>query len=308
METKEYGNAAPNKSTNHQDNQNKKKPPVFLIILTIALAIGAGVLGYLYWELDKESSEVHETLEVQKDSLAAELNLMVAEYDELKTDNDSMNIKLEAEQEKIKRLLGISASNAEKIRLYQKELNTLREVMRSYIVQIDSLNQKNIQLTAENLEVRSRLEEVETDRENLSQEKEELTGKVQMASVLSAKNILVSPLNKRSKERDDVDKIVKIRVCFTLRENPIVEAGTKDIYIRILRPDELVLTSSATSMFEYKEEQLVYSAKRQVEYENKDVDMCIYWDNNGDLIPGQYTVDLFAGGDLIGTTTFVLED
>jgi len=265
------------------------------------------VLGWLYLEQKKEAEKIQQELEMEKEFLTNDLNDLYAQYDSLKTDNDSMNLKLETEQNKIKKLLAIQASNLEKIRLYKKELKTLREIMKSYIVQIDSLNTKNLALTAENIEVKNILKQTEIANIELSKEKEELTSKVEKASVISAKNIQALPLNKRGKEKNKIEKVKKVKVCFTLRENFITPSGLKDVYIRITRPDKLVLTNSKEDLFEFEDELIVYSAKRQVEYENNDIDMCIYWDNNGGLIPGTYSIGIFLDGYQIGTTTFDLK-
>jgi uncharacterized coiled-coil DUF342 family protein len=228
------------------------------------------------------------------------------QYDTLKTNNDSMNIEIGVQQDKIKRLLSVQVSNAQKIRLYKKELSTLRSVMKSYIIQIDSLNTRNVELTAENKNVRTQLKEIEDENTELSKIKEELNSQVEMASVLQAKNILAIPLNSKGKEKKKINKIDKIRVCFTLRENPIASAGEKEVFLRIIRPDEIVVTSSVENLFEFIDKHLVYSAKRIVDYMNQDIDMCIYWNNDGQLIPGNYVGELYLDGSLIGNTSFVL--
>lgn len=92
-----------------------------------------------------------------------------------------------------------------------------------------------------------------------------------------------------------------------MRENSIAKAGTKDVFIRITRPDGNVIAYSQTDVFDFQGQQVVYSAKRQVEYENKDIDVCIYWDNNKQLILGEYTVDIFTDGNMIGTTKFTIK-
>lgn len=290
----------------YQQLPPRRKKPVLLIVIIVLLVGALGILAVQYFNLKEDAEMTEKVLEEEKNDLTNELNEMYVEYDSLKTENDSMNMKLEAEQAKIKRLLAINASNAEKIRIYKKELGTLRDIMKSYIIQIDSLNQRNQALMKENLQVRTQLAEVETTRRELEQEKEELTTKVEKASVLQAKDIIASPLNKRSKERDRAKRVEKIRVCFILRENAIIEPGTKTIYMRIMRPDEIVLADNAGNLFEYNGEMVVYTAKRDVEYENQDVEMCIYWDRNEELIDGTYSVDLFHEGDVIGTTTFTL--
>jgi hypothetical protein len=113
-------------------------------------------------------------------------------------------------------------------------------------------------------------------------------------------------LNQRSNVKDKVDKVEKIRTCFIVRENPIVQAGPIEIYIRILRPDGVVLTQDEVGYFDYQNRQTVYTASRTLEYENQDIEMCIYWDNDGSLIEGRYDVELYAQGNLIGTSTFEL--
>ena len=295
-----------NNQRNNQTESPKKKSPVFLIVQVVILAGVTGFLAFTYYQQKKESEMVQQILEGEKQELTNELKNMIGEYEDLKSDNDSMNIKLEAQQDRIKQLLAINASNIQTIRLYKKELGTLREIMKSYIIQIDSLNQKNIALTEENITVRSQLREVEQSRKVLEQEKDELTSKVDLASVLQAKNVAVVPLNKRSKENNKISKIEKIRTCFTLRENPIIPAGPRYIYIRVKRPDDVILTSSVSNIIEIDGEQVVYTEMREVNYENKDIDVCIYWDNNGELIEGTYVVDLFADNHIIGSSTVTL--
>jgi DNA repair exonuclease SbcCD ATPase subunit len=291
------------------NHTKKRRTPVLLIILLFALA---GALIYLYMEYDKQMDKaemVEKELKIEKEELTRELENMHERYDSLKTENDTINRKLELEQKKIERLLQVRASNLQKIRLYRKELGTLREIMKSYVVQIDSLNRRNEMLRAENKEVKTKLRETEETNVKLKEDKEELTQKVQKAEVLTATNIAAVGLNSRSKEKDKVDKIEKLRVCFTVRENAIAEAGRRFIYLRIIRPDEVVLTSSAENMIQVNGKQIIYSAKRELNYENKDIDMCIYYDNTEEeLIPGTYHVKLYSKGFPIGETTFTLQE
>jgi hypothetical protein len=217
-----------------------------------------------------------------------------------------MNLKLLAEQQRIEKLLKISANNVYKIRMYEKELETIRQVLKSYIYQIDSLNQANIALRSENIEVKQKLIQTEIEKEELTVQKEELTQMVEKASVLSAKNIVITPLNKRSKENLRSDKVDKIRTCFTIRENSVIPPGNKIIYLRIARPDDVILTSGV-NLFEYQGEQVVFSASREVQYENVDIELCIFWTNDGQLIPGTYRVNIYVDGNDIGSITFALK-
>ncbi len=298
-------------------NDNKKSVAVnsklqgknitwFVAAITV-LAVGLAIIIFFYFDQKNKMVEMEYVLTEEKDSLTRELQNLIYEYDTLKTSNDSLNLKLEEEQNKIKMLLRVQASNAQKITLYKKELSTLRQVMKSYIVQIDSLNTLNKELTAENIQVKRDLQTVQKDKEELSQIKEELSEKVEKASVILAKNIVATPINARGREKDKIDKVDKIKVCFLLRENPIVQAGKKDVYMRISRPDELILAESPDNLFEFDGKQSIFSSKRTVEYLNQDIELCIYWNNNGDLIPGKYTVNLYLEGNQIGSAVFNLK-
>ena len=287
--------------------QPKRKKPVFLIILVILLVCATGYLGYTYWELKKTSEVEKAELTRQREKLEDELMEIYTEYDSLKSENDTMNLKLAAEQDRIERLLKINANNVYKIRMYEKELETIRKVLRSYVVQIDSLNTANQELRAENIEVRQQLRRAESERQELTQEKEALTEQVELASILNAKNIVVTALrNDKGRETNRYDKTIRLRTCFTLRENPILEPGPKTIYLRIVRPDDVVLTSGV-NFFDFEGEETLFTASREVSYENVDVDMCIYWQNDGQLVPGTFEVNLYADGHLIGTTSFALK-
>ena len=279
---------------------------ILLIILIVALISAIVILYSNTSRKSQEQAEIQQIIEDQKKSLQKELTDLIGEYDALKTNNDSMNNMIAGQTEKIKRLLGERASILALITKYKKELGTLREVLKSYIAQVDSLNTRNQQLVQENVEVKTNLEQARTENLKISQEKDQLSTQVQKASVITTSNILVTPLNKRDKPEKKLKNILKLKVCFTMRENSIAKAGNKDVYIRITRPDGNVIAYSQTDVFDFQGQQIVFSAKRQVEYDNKDIDVCIFWDNNKQLILGEYTIDIFTDGSLIGTTKYTI--
>ena len=292
-----------------QENVTKSKNKLSILLVIIIVAL-SGAFVYMLMEYNKmktDNAVVQEALEEQKNSLTNELQDLMGEYEDLKTDNDSMNIRIEGQQKKIKQLLAVNANNMETIKLYKKELNTLREVMRSYIVQIDSLNQRNQMLVTENTEVKGKLDDARKSNESLEKQKQELNSKVEMAAVMVAKGITGSGLSKREKETEKASSVAKVKVCFTVRENPLLKSGDKTVYLRISRPDNLVLANSNDDVFDYEGSQLAYSAKRVIDYQNKDLDVCVYFDNTGKLIPGIYTLDIFCDGKMIGTSSMTLK-
>jgi Ca2+/Na+ antiporter len=299
-----------------ENNSDKNKTNRLLLISNIILLILLIVFVILYYkETCRVDTYIIQTTQMtsQKDSLTREFNNLITDYDSLKTNNDTINAHLQAEQEKIKQLVEevktLKVANVTEIKKYKRELETLRKVMRHFVVQIDSLNTLNQNLTEENVKIKSDYKKSQHVNKELSQKNEELSGKVTIASVLKAKNFKINPLNNKGKPINKAKKVVKIETCFTIFENSVTPAGTKDVYIRIARPDKLVLNSSANNLFNYQGEQIVFSAKRQIEYQNKDIDMCIYWDNDGgqELTVGDYAVDVFIDGNMIGSGAFALK-
>jgi cell division protein FtsB len=286
--------------------ETKRSSPVAMIAISIILAASLIFLVVMYFDQKGKMVEMETALTAEKDSLANELRNMAARYDTLKTDNDSLNAGVERQKKRIVQLLSINASNVQLIRTYRAEISTMREIMKSYIVQIDSLNTRNKLLVAENKEIRQEISKVKTTNTQLEKTREELSAKVDIASVIQAKDIVAVVLNKKRKETTKLSLLDKLRVCFTLRENPIALAGQKEVFLRVIRPDSLVITSSPDNLFDFKGNKMIYSANRIADYMNQDVEMCIFVDNTGDFIAGNYSIELYLENNIIGRTTFML--
>lgn len=287
-----------------------KNAPIGLIAISIILAVALIFLIIMYFDqkskLVGKMVEMETVLTAEKDSLANELRRMVVAYDTLRTNNDSLNLVMQKEKTRIVQLLSINASNSQLIKRYKSEITTMRDIMKSYIVQIDSLNTRNKVLVTENTEIRQQISKVRNSNTQLSKVKEELTNKVEIASVIQAKDIVAVSLNKKRKETSRINLLDKLRICFTLRENPLAKAGPKEVFLRVTRPDSLIITSSPDNLFSYKGNKIIYSASRTIDYMNQDIEMCIYMDNNGDFIIGNYSVELYLEDNIIGRTNFML--
>ena len=288
------------------EQPQKKSAPIAMIFTTVILAAALIFLVVMYFDQKNNMVEIETVLTQEKDSLANELRLMVHGYDTLKTDNDTLMANLQRERERIVQLLSINASNVQLLKKYRAEIGTMREIMKGYIVQIDSLNTLNQQLMAENIGFKQQITEVQNTNVELTKAKEELTSKVTVASVIQAKDINAVTLNKKRKETTRVANIDKLRICFTLRENPLATAGEKEVFMRIIRPDSLVITTSPDNLFDFNGDKLVYSASRLVDYMNQDIEMCIFLDNTGDFIEGTYSVELYLENNIIGRTSFAM--
>lgn len=288
------------------EQPKKKSAPIAMIFTTVILAAALIFLVVMYFDQKNKMVEIETVLTQEKDSLANELRLMVHGYDTLKTDNDTLMANLQREKKRIVQLLSVNASNVQLLKKYRAEIGTMRDIMKGYIVQIDSLNTLNQQLVAENIGIKQQITEVQNSNVELTKAKEELTSKVTVAAVIQAKDINAVTLNKKRKETNRLAVIDKLRICFTLRENPIAAPGEKEVFMRVIRPDSLVITTSPDNLFDYNGDKLVYSASRLVDYMNQDIEMCIFLDNTGDFIVGTYSVELYLENNIIGRTTFAL--
>ena len=286
-----------------------KKLTGILITLATFLVILIIILGWLLYDRRQEAIKLEEVT-YEKFEVIRELEDLSREYDDLVTDNEAMNLELEGRQEEIEKLIDelnrTRVSNTATINQYRRELGTLRDVLKSYIVQVDSLNQANIMLRAENVQVRQQAVIAETQLEQERQIKEDLSARVELGSRLMLENLEASPINRRGREINRIGRTEQVQVCFTLRRNAIAEPGMRTVFIRITRPDDLVLASSADNLMMLDDEPIVYTASRDINYENLDIDACIFYNDDGSLIPGTYQVLLYTEGYQIGATEFSL--
>ena len=282
-----------------------------LIILSVA-GLLIVVFAVLYFSNKSTMEKIVSELNVEKIELTREYQDLALDYDSLQTNNDTINVMLEHERERIAQLIDeiktVKATNASKIREYKKELSTLRKVLKDYVYQIDSLNRRNEELSQENKKYKKQYSNIKSSMRNLEREKENLEEKVSIASKLELKKIEAHGLTGKNRETKRSSKISKIRLCFTILKNITAPVGEKVVYIRIQRPDKSLLLHSLEDKFRFEDSEINFSSKRTVEYEGKDLDVCIYYKvDEGELMRGEYLADIFIEGRNVGTTSFELK-
>ena len=248
------------------------------------LIVGLAIVSFLLFRSHSANQEMQQLFEVEKEEMENEYSNFANQYDELqiKINNDSLYQKLEQEKLKTQRLLEelrqVKSSNAAEIMRLRKELKTVRAVMRTYIIQIDSLNRINQQLTSENQSVKKKYNEATQQISSLSEEKKTLNEKVTLASQLDATHITVTPTNKRGKKTDRIKRITRLDISFTVVKNITAETGQRTLYVRITKPNQEVLTKSAANTFPYENRNIAYSIKKYIEYTGEEQTVTVYWD------------------------------
>lgn len=289
-----------------------KKNVIFTIIAVLLLA-ALGVLAYLLMNEKQANTELREEFRLEKEDLESEYTNFSRQYDELRltVSNDSLAQLLEQEQLKTQRLLEelrtVKSTNATEIRRLKNELATLRTVMVSYINQIDSLNQINAQQKVVIAEVTQKYNDASRQINDLTEERKNLTEQVTLASQLDATGIRVTPLNKRGKEAKRTKDTEKLQISFNIAKNITAKTGDRTLYVRILKPDNDVLTRDASDTFSYENRELTYSIKKYIEYTGEEQAVSVYWDVQEFLYAGNYRLDIFAEGNLIGSSSFSLK-
>ena len=287
--------------------KNKK----FIVILIVLIVLIAGV-SFLAINEFRKNKEMAEVFAVEKEEMENEYSTFAAQYDELQVqiNNDSLREKLESEKLKTQRLLEelrqVKTTNAAEIIRLKKELKTVRAVLRSYVIQIDSLNRLNAALREENQEVTSKYSAATAQINTLSQEKKNLNEKVSLAAQLDATNISALPMNKRGRKARRVKDVKKIAITFTIAKNITAETGNKTVYVRIAKPDNGILSKGNTT-FAYEDREITYSIKKYIEYTGEEQSVTVYWDVEEFLPSGTYNVYIFADGNMIGQNSFEMK-
>lgn len=299
-----------------QNSELIKKQERNTRILIAIMAVMVAAVGVLIWmviDLNSKNEDLRNRTQItlnEKEMVKMELNDLLLDYEDLSTNNDSLNSQLEEEKQHIRDLIKeletVKANNASEINKYKKELDVLRDIMKSYVYQIDSLNQLNQQLIAENILVKTDKERLQYEMDVVVDKNDELELVVEKASVVKPMNISVSLLKSNGRETKRSNKIAKIKTSFTLLANEVANPGPRDVYVRIVRPDGFVMTSDG-KVFEYDEQIMSYSDKRQIIYENQNLEVAVFYDVIGAMILGKYLVEIYMDGFLIGQTQFLLE-
>ncbi|HNS16213.1 MAG TPA: hypothetical protein PKH94_04590 [Bacteroidales bacterium] len=297
---------------------NKSRSWIYLAAILL-LAILAGVYISKYVRTNKEVRTLTTEREAMRANLQGELDSLLIEHEKIKQEygelSDVLMVKdsvIQSNALEIKQLLD-TQWEYNKIK---KKLDNLREVSQSYLKQIDSLFTVNKALKEENLAIRQNYEEEQRKTESLVKDKEVLTQRITEAAVLNAYNISASGIRFKSAEEEKVTdkarRVDKIKICFTLAANQLISPGQKDIYIRIARPDNMILSKGKGEefTFSYLGALLQYSIHQTVDYNTEATESCTYWihrDSYEPLTEGQYVVSIYTGDTEIGQTSFVLQ-
>lgn len=293
------------------DDRNGKIYRVTIIVLVVIIALLTFFLitsrrSLKEVTIDRAFTEqLNMELQSELDSVLTEYNLVKLEYDSVLLDKDSI---IQASAKEIQQLI---ARQADYNRI-RRQLNGLREITQNYVREIDSLVTVNQVLNEENVQIRQEIQQVRARTTALAQDKEMLEEKVEVAATIRAYQINATAVRIRSRDREDVtdraDRAERIKICYTLAENPIAPQGDYNVYARIAAPDGQIFRLSDTDdyAFIHQQDTLQFSVADRVNYQNLDVTSCMYWERTAELEPGLYLISLYTDDLRLGETSVLL--
>ena len=284
-------------------NGGLKTTTIILAVVALALA------GALAWIWSQKSGLVHE-LEGEKAELTEQLLHLQSDFENLNSDYENINSQLDTSREQVALLIDklskTEATNRAKIRQYEKELGTLRSIMRGYIVQIDSLNTLNKKLTADAAAARQEAAESRRANENLTRQVENLSGQVAAGAVIKARGLHVSAYNGSDKVTDRSSRVTYLVATLSLVENEIAERGPVRVYVRVTDPSGNVLQNGSSTSVTVGGTAIATTASREVDYEGQEVEMSIYVKDVGEFVKGIYTVEAYTVNGPVGRAEVML--
>lgn len=305
MEEFDFLDDAPSKKDNKQ-----KTILIVLISLTVLLA---GALVYMVMKnssTQKENDRLITEYEEEKDILKGEMLALQVELDSLYSDNAMINSQLDSSRIEVQLLIDkitqTESTNRSKIRQYEKELGTLRSIMKDYVRQIDSLNVENQKLTTAAAAARKEAAASKKKTEELTKTVASLSDKVNVGAQLKAYGITTQAYSKSDKTTDRSSRTTYLVTSLTLGENDLADKGPVMVYVRVKDPDGFLLVGETQRTFEYNGEMMSSSASREVDYQGTAVDMSIYLHDVPSYSKGVYTIEVYSDKTLFGTTELML--
>ena len=283
-----------------RERKEKKGPRTVMTILAVIALVLAGVLGYMLYQRNSLVS----ALESEKTELAQQMVALQNDFQDLSSDYESINHQLDTSREQVAQLIEklnqTEATNRAKIRQYEKELGTLRSIMKGYIVQIDSLNTLNKRLTADAAAARREAAESRRANEELTAQVAGLSEQVSAGKVLRARAIALNGYNSSNKVSDRHSRVRYLVASLSLVENSLADRGPVRVYVRVKDPEGILLMNDESVSFTSGGAALQATASREVDYEGEEVDLSIYVKDTGEFLKGAYSLEVYTEKSLLG--------
>ncbi len=270
-------------------------------VIIIVLVLILGVMTFIQW---KQRQNLKEDFDVERMALNEQFTSLMGDYDNLQTTNDTLNVQMAAQRQRADSIMTQLNSerrlSANKIRQYEKEVATLRTVMRGYVSTIDSLNRLNTRLIGENRDMREQVTTLSLRADKAEESVSELSTKVRQGSVVRVRDINLVPISGNGKVLQRTGRAEQLRVDCVLSANELTEPGMRAIYVRVVGPDGYLLANNPGATFDFEGEGRTYTAMREIDYQNQDLSVALFYTGSG-IVGGAYQVEIYMDGYMLGS-------
>ena len=217
---------------------------------------------------------------------------MLEQYSQAKDKVEKLLAELKSEK----------ATNSKRIKELKGEISTLKGLLRHYVEVIDSLSKENTALRSQNEELQSRNQQLSTTVSDYSQKNQRLNERMQLAEKLNLTGLSFVAVNKKGKVEKKIGKAKQLVVSFTIPQNNSTPVGHKTFYVRIVSPEGTVLGGGRT--FPFEGGNVVYTEKKTVEYDQRELSLTVYHNISTALSKGSYQVEVFVDNYRIASRSF----
>ena len=293
--------------------ENSKSSTGLKVALGIALVLSLGTAFYTM-NLYSKSAQVEKDLTEQKQLVMNDLSAMAKQYDEAIGENEIANKNLVEARNRIQGLidsLKISETNIKSLWKYKQKYISLQKEMDILLEQNEKLKVENSYLASSLDSTRVQLEERTMFTDSLLLQNNALADVVSNAAVLTAVDLKASGVIVRTSGKviptERAGRSDKIRVCFIVAKNKLVQAGDQELYIQVIDPKNNIL--GLNEQVKFGDVSLNYSTISKFNYENANLNICEFVESKGDkdFQKGRYIVNVFNEKDLVSTSEFTLK-
>lgn len=286
---------------------------VLYILIILILLGGVGYIYTLYNEKVEEIAVITETiyqvnaekeiLNAQLDSLEAEIAIYMGENEKL----DSLLIEKQQEIEKIRVILRSQKADMRAVQDLRDKIAVLEQTSKKLIDENMYLKYRVDSLQTVTAAKQQKIDTMEVIDFQKTRQLEELSEKVEMGAQIRVGDMKILTYNRRGKLMTRAKRVTNFEITGTMLKNVLAEPGKKTMYIRITAPNGVVLTTEPTNQFEYEGKSIMFTERREVSYNNKDVNFEVYYNAENDALEaGSYSVVVFCNGKEVGKSEITL--
>ncbi len=306
----------------NQNNPQRGSGGTVFYVLLLLLLLGINIFLYVkYNQRNTETQTLSQqvtTDSVQFTDLNSKYQESLASIESYKGQNAQLDSMIAIKEKSLAELKRSYASLQNKNKIskadFDKQVASMNDIVSDLQDQIASLKEQlNIQISKNDTLGHSLANEISTNAQ-LTNTNTALIKKVSIGSLLKPGAINVSGVrfksNGKEDETDNSKKTDKLKICWTIPENAVADTGEKTFYVRVINPEQVTMTAEGGSgiMNDANDgSQIQYSTIVSVNYMQKATDACTYWSQNAPFNKGNYTINIYQDGYLIGTQKLLLK-